>query len=76
MGQHDSKHCNIIHETNIITKSVTVKALRDIAAGEELFNNYGNEDMDDIDFFPIFGFVPGLDFGEALRTRSLCLFPQ
>lgn len=71
MAQHCWKH-NVRHET--IEGDVVVVAAEDVARGEELFLDYGLEEG----FFPVFGFVPGLEGGvrDALRNRDKLFFPH
>jgi SET domain-containing protein len=80
MLQH-SDEPNIFHAMRKVDGTVEVRARRDIAAGEELLNQYRPEEEENMPyhrFFTRYGFVPGITepIQNLLKDRSPIFFTQ
>jgi hypothetical protein len=80
MLQH-SNTPNVSHNTVDGGSIIEVKASKMILSGEELFNQYQNEEegMPYHKFFTRFGFVPGVynePVADLIAARSTIFFPQ
>lgn len=75
MGQHDANALSIDHESDS-KGNVVVTALKDIAADEELFNKYTDDDFELDRFAVYYGFAPGekQTLQEMVDSQSPILF--
>lgn len=78
------QHCdepNVSHARRKADGTVEVRAKKDLAAGEELLNQYRSEREENMPyhrFFTRFGFVPGIQepIQDLLQDRSSIFYPQ
>jgi len=68
MLQH-SADASVVHKREVANgeERVVVRACRSLAAGEELYNTYDNE-LEPAKFLTRFGFVPGMQVGDFVRS--------
>lgn len=67
MLQHAAEP-NVRHAAEDESGDVIVRALKPLAAGTELLNNYDGGELSDAIFLSRFGFVPGKSVGEFVET--------